>query len=109
MHYRDDQGLTCTRIYCGSDYLGYVFFFAGDIPGHPERSNRWYTNAHLGSRACNLSGYATIDEARAALIAGYEADFQPAVVVTPSGLQTLIPGCEPAPEVKGDATQQRMF
>jgi hypothetical protein len=33
----------------------------------------------------------------------------PAVVVTPSGLQTLIPGCEPAPEVKGDAAQQRMF
>ena len=34
---------------------------------------------------------------------------QPAVVVTRSGLQSLLPGCEPPAIVKGETTQTSMF
>lgn len=98
--YRLVKQLTCLNLDTGKDHLCNIF---------QHTDTRWYFDKH----ACTPKGYATLDQAKDAAIAAHKAgtlDIKPVhVVVTPSGLQSLLPGVEPAPVVTGEASQQRMF
>ena len=75
--YRDEPAITCTNVYCAEARLGYVFHFQDRIPDFPQATGRWYyRTSHLlngGDHDQPREGYATKADARAALIAVWEA------------------------------------
>jgi hypothetical protein len=72
--YREESAITCTNLYAGQTHIGQVWYFTGVVPGHPERTQRWFWDSPCRDlpMACFADGYTTYADARQSLIDAWE-------------------------------------